>query len=187
MIETGRLILRGWRDADLAPFAQICADPEVMRHLGGPQSSDEVAAAVGRQRAAEAARGHCFWAVERREDGALLGFCGLSRGVLPGTAVHDALEIGWRLRRDAWGRGFAREAAEAALSWGWAHPGIDRIAAWTVAENRASWGLMRRLGMTRRPELDFAHPAFPVEHPLSAHIVYTLDRPAAPGAEQGRS
>lgn len=177
MIETERLTLRGWRDADVAPFAAMCADPEVMAHLGGPQSLTEVEAAVARQRDFQDRIGHCFWAVERREDGALLGFCGVRPGGHPGTAVADELEIGWRLRRDAWGRGYAREAAEASLEWGWAHTDRARITAWTIPPNRASWTLMERLGMARRPDLDFAHPAFPADHPLSAHIVYAAERP----------
>ena len=87
------------------------------------------------------------------------------------------LEIGWRLRRDAWGQGFAREAAAASLSWGWANFADHRIAAWTVPANIGSWGLMLRLGMVHRPELDFNHPRFAPDHPLYRHLVYTIDRP----------
>lgn len=178
MIETGRLLLRGWRDADIAPFAAMCADPEVMAHLGGPQPLADVEAAIARQRGLEARHGCCFWAIERREDGALLGFCGLRPGGHPGTPVTDELEIGWRLRRDAWSQGYAREAAEASLAWGWANTDRARITAWTIPPNRASWTLMERLGMVRRADLDFAHPDFPPGHPLSAHIVYAAERPA---------
>jgi RimJ/RimL family protein N-acetyltransferase len=178
VIETARLTLRGWEERDVMPFAAMCADPEVMAHLGGPQARDEVEAAIARQRASQARDGHCFWAIERREDGALLGFCGLRLGGHPATPASDELEIGWRLRRDAWGQGYAREAAEASLAWGWANTGRARIAAWTIPPNRASWTLMERLGMVRRPDLDFAHPAFPADHPLSAHIVYAAERPA---------
>jgi RimJ/RimL family protein N-acetyltransferase len=177
MIDTARLILRGWREGDVAPFAAMCADPEVMAHLGGPQPLVEVEAAVARQQAMQAARGHCFWVIERREDGELLGFCGLRASGYPNTPVSDELEIGWRLRRDAWGLGYAREAADAALAWGWANTDRARITAWTIPPNRASWTLMERLGMARRPDLDFAHPAFPADHPLSAHIVYAAERP----------
>ena len=77
MIETDRLILRGWRPDDLVPFNIMCRDPEVMAHLGPPQSLDETRAAIRRQTELQAARGHCFWALERRADGAFLGFCGL--------------------------------------------------------------------------------------------------------------
>ncbi|PZU11504.1 GNAT family N-acetyltransferase [Sphingomonas sp.] len=171
MIETGRLILRGWRDGDIAPFAAMCADGEVMAHLGGPQSLAEVEAAIARQRDFQDRIGHCFWAIERRDDGAFLGFCGVRPGGHAGTPVVDELEIGWRLRRDA---------------WGWAHTAHARILAWTVPANRASWTLMGRLGMRHRPDLDFAHPAFPADHPLSAHIVYAAERPAGLAGESGR-
>jgi RimJ/RimL family protein N-acetyltransferase len=179
MIKTERLLLRGWRAGDIDPFADLCADPEVMQHLGGPQPRSEVEAAIARQQVAEARTGHCFWAIERQADAALLGFCGLRIGGHAGTPVSDELEIGWRLRRDAWGQGYAREAAAASLQWGWANSDRARIVAWTLFANRNSWGLMQRLGMIRRADLDFAHPDFPPEHPLSAHIVYAAERPTA--------
>lgn len=177
MIETDRLILRGWREQDRAPFAAMSADPEVMRHLGGPVDREASDAAIDRLDAVEAAQGHTFWAIERKSDAAMIGFCGLRRGGHEGTPVPDELEIGWRLAREAWGRGFAREAAQACLDWGWTNREAGRIAAWTVPANRASWGLMLRLGMVPRPELDFDHPQFPSGHPLCRHVVYTLERP----------
>ena len=179
MIDTERLILRGWQQCDEAPFAAMGADEEVMRHLGGVADDPVVQAreTIERQQAVLAEQGHCFWAIERKADGALLGFCGLRVGGHAGTLVTDELEIGWRLRRDAWGNGYAREAAAACIAWGWANTQRSRIAAWTVSANAASWGLMIRLGMTHRPELDFDHPSFPLEHPLSRHVVYVIDRP----------
>jgi RimJ/RimL family protein N-acetyltransferase len=178
MIDTERLILRPWREADRAPFAAMSADPEVMRHLGGVIDRAASDAVVDRLMACQAREGQCFWAIERRVDRALLGFCGLRRGGHQGTPVPDELEIGWRLARFAWGQGFAREAAEAALAWGWANRRDARIAAWTVPANIASWRLMERLGMTHREELDFDHPGFPPAHPLSRHLVYTIGRPS---------
>ncbi len=177
MIETERLILRPWRDDDLDAFAAMSADAEVMRHLNGPVHRDEAIGIVARLRDAQAERGHCFWAAERREDRALIGWCGLMATDIPDTPIRDELEIGWRLARDAWGRGYAREAAEATLAWGWAETGRERILAWTVQANAASWGLMGRLGMERAPELDFEHPRLPPGHPLRPHIVYRVTRP----------
>lgn len=176
-IETARLVLRDWRDEDREPFAVMSADAEVMRHLNGVVSRAESDAAIERFRARARDHGHTFWAIERKADGALIGFCGLRRGGHPGTGVADELEIGWRLARSAWGQGYAREAAEASLAWGWAQCADARIAAWTVPANTASWGLMLRLGMAARPDLDFDHPAFAPGHPLSRHLVYTIDRP----------
>jgi len=180
VIATDRLALRDWRDADLASFADMVRDPAVMRHLGGVPADPDGAArtAIAAHRAGQAADGHCFWAVERRADGALLGCCGLRWGGNAGSPVPHELEIGWRLRRDAWGRGYAREAATACLDWAWTNTDAPRVAAWTVPANAASWGLMIRLGMTPRPDLDFDHPLFPPGHPLSRHRVYAMDRPA---------
>ncbi|HEX7784340.1 MAG TPA: GNAT family N-acetyltransferase [Sphingobium sp.] len=177
MIRSDRLILRNWKDADSAPFATMCADVDVMEHLGGPigrAESDVIAARIS-----ETAQkhGHCFWAIERENDGMFLGFCGLRRGGHPGTSVPDELEIGWRLSRSAWGQGYAREAAAAALEWGWRNTSASRIAAWTVPANLRSWGLMQRLGMVHRPDLDFDHPNFPDGHPLRRHLVYVIERP----------
>lgn len=177
-LETERLILRTWRDEDHAPFLAICTDPAVMAHLNGPQSAKEVAATIERQQSLQARDGHCLWAVERREDSALLGFCGLRIGGHAGMPVHNELEIGWRFARATWGQGYAREAAQASIAWGWDHCTQPRIAAWTVPANSASWGLMRRLGMTHQPDLDFDHPAFAPGHPLCRHIVYAIGRPA---------
>ena len=177
MIETERLLLRSWRDEDRAPFIQLCRSPEVMTFLGGPADEAQVDASLARARASEAANGFCFWAVERKADSAFLGFCGLKIADTAGVPIEGEIEIGWRLRQDAWGQGYAREAALATLRWAWARLDARRVIAMTVPNNRRSWGLMERIGMVRRPELDFGHPLFPESHPLHRHIVYAAERP----------
>jgi RimJ/RimL family protein N-acetyltransferase len=176
-LETGRLILRSWQDNDRVPFAAMSADAEVMEYLDGVTDAAASDALIDRLRGEEQAHGFTMWAVEQKDGGAFLGFCGLRRGGHPGTGVEDELEIGWRLARRAWGQGFAREAAEASLAWGWGNRADRRIVAWTVQANTASWGLMLRLGMEHRPDLDFDHPRFAAGHPLRRHIVYTIARP----------
>jgi RimJ/RimL family protein N-acetyltransferase len=176
VIETARLLLRPWRDEDAEPFARINAEPEVRRYLGIAGTREEAEAGIARQRALQARLGHCFWAVERKADRALLGFCGLRDGV-PASPIAEDVEIGWRLGTPYWGQGFAREAASASLDWGFASLPLSRIVSITVAANRRSWGLMERLGMVRRPDLDFLHPALPEGHELRAHITYVKDRP----------
>lgn len=176
MIATARLILRPWRDSDRTPFAEINRDPAVTRWLGGPKDAADSDAMIERQRVMQADRGHCFWAVERRDDSRLIGFCGLRIGGHPGTPVRDELEIGWRFAANCWGQGYAREAAEASIAWGFANTDRNRIVAWTVPGNAPSWGLMLRLGMTPRPQLDFDHPQFASGHPLCRHVVYAIDR-----------
>lgn len=175
MIETDRLILRSWREGDVAPFQAMGQDAEVMRYIGAPMTLAEARAAHDRMVACQADHGYCFWALERKADGAFLGFCGLQ----PGYAfLEGETEIGWRLRRDAWGQGYAREAAAASLAWGWRNLNVAAITAITVPANRASWGLMERLGMTRFPHEDFDHPAVPDGSPLKRHILYRIARPA---------
>ena len=176
-IETERLLLRSWREEDREPFAAMSVDQEVMRHLGGTIDRAESDAVIDRLATVDHEQGHTFWAVERKDLGVMIGFCGLRRGGHEGTPVRDELEIGWRLARSAWNQGFAREAAQATLDWGWANRDAARIAAWTVPANTGSWGLMIRLGMVHRPDLDFDHPRFEPGHPLCRHVVYTIGRP----------
>jgi RimJ/RimL family protein N-acetyltransferase len=177
MIETSRLTLREWRDPDRATYLDCCNTPAVTCHLGGPASVEQVDAAIARVRACQAKNGFCFWAVERKADGLFLGFCGLKIADTEGAPIVGDVEIGWRLREDAWGQGYMREAALATLRWAWANLDVGRVIAMTVPANRRSWGLMERIGMLRRPELDFGHPQFPENHPLHRHIVYAVERP----------
>ncbi len=177
MIETERLIVRPWRDSDREPFAVMGCDPDVMAHLGPLLSRAESNAAIDRMIEVQAERGHCFWAVERRDDAAFLGFCGLKIAPHGIPALEGAIEIGWRLQRGAWGFGYAREAAAASLDWGFTNLRDDRIIAMTTTANIRSWGLMERLGMVRRCDLDFAHPDLATDDPLSAHIIYEGLRP----------
>ena len=176
MIETGRLLLRSWRDGDGTEFARVTNTPQVMENLGGVDDPAEVAGTAARLDSIERENGFTFWAMERNEDGALLGFCGVKpANVAP---LLGELEIGWRLRHDCWGQGYAREAAEACLAWAWANLEVPRIFAITVPANGRSWGLMERLGMKRRPDMDFDHPHFPPGHRLRAHISYVAERPS---------
>jgi len=179
VIETERLTLRPWRDSDRAPFLALCRSPGVMACLGGPATDAQVDASLVRVHASQERNGFCLWAVERRADHSFLGFCGLKVADTPGTPIEDEIEIGWRFDQPHWGQGYAREAALASLRWAWTNLTAPRVIAITVPANRRSWGLMERIGMTRRPELDFGHPGFPENHPLHRHITYVVDRPSA--------
>lgn len=174
-LETPRLILRDWRgDADWAEFFRVTNTPAVMRWLGGVMDDAGMAAQRARVEACRAANGFCFWALERREDGALLGFCGLKRADAPGSTVTGEVEVGWRLREDAWGKGYAREAAMAALDAAFTRFGAGEVVALTVEGNAGSWGLMRRLGMRRREDLDYADTR--LSAPWRDHIVHAITR-----------
>jgi len=176
MIETERLILRPWRDEDSGALLRQASEPEVLRYLGAAPTADDIAARIARQSAHQARLGHCFWAVERREEGDLIGLCGLQPAPA-GTPIEGDIEIGWQLSAAHWGQGYAREAAEASLAWAWENLSVPRIVSITVAANRRSWALMERLGMVRRPDLDFLHPKLADGDPLKPHIAYVKDRP----------
>jgi len=152
--DTARLTLRDWRAEDWPEFWRVTNTLGVMRWLGGVQDEAGQAAARARWEGYRAEHGHTFWVVERRQDGALLGFCGLKRCDQAGGPI-GMMEVGWRLREDAWGQGYAREAAEASLALAFERFCADEVIALTVAGNRDSWGLMLRLGMARREDLDF--------------------------------
>ena len=167
---------RAGGESDIDPFHAMGQDPEVMRFIGPAPTVAPVGELVDRQNAILAEHGHCFWALEAKADGAFMGFCGVKPGV-PDTPIAGQPEIGWRLASAHWGKGYAREAAEAALAWMWINTAAPLVAAITVPANTRSWGLMERLGMTRYPDDDFDHPALAEGDPLRRHIVYRIHRP----------
>lgn len=179
--ETARLVLRDWRDEDEARFYAVMNTPAVMRHLGGVQTPEGWHKAFERIRGFTRDFGHTFWIVEDKESGELLGFCGLKRVNAPGAgALTGTPEIGWRLRESAWGKGIAKEAAIASLDLGFARFGYDRIIAMTIAANIDSAGLMARLGMKRRADLDFVDQRFgPEVNPQIVFEIEAADWPAA--------
>ena len=176
MIETERLILRDWGDADLEPYADIMVEPEVGMWLGGPFSRTQARERVVRFRASLAETGLGRLAVERRSDGRLIGHCGLAPTAAD-QAMPQGLEIGWALAPEAWGAGYATEAARAVIADGFARQDAAEILAFTGTTNLRSQGVMQRLGMLRMPERDFDHPLLAPDHPLRRHVVYAALRP----------
>jgi RimJ/RimL family protein N-acetyltransferase len=172
--ETARLRLRTWDDADIDPFMAALNTPAVMRWLGGVGDEALYRRLFERMQACQAANGYCFWIVERRADAQLLGFCGLYVSERADTPVDGMTEIGWRLREDAWGMGYAREAAEACLTLAFDRHALDQVVAYTITQNDASWGLMMRLGMIRAREYDHHIEGYDPE--ISDTIVYKIDR-----------
>ncbi len=177
-LETDRLVLRNWQsDADWAAFFRHTNNPRVMRWLGQPMGDAGQASMRERIGGCAAAHGHCFWLVERKPDGGhlageVLGFCGLKRADAPGSTIPGEFEAGWRMREEAWGHGYAKEAATASLAAGFTRFGAEEIFALTVDGNTASWGLMTRLGMHRREELDYPDDRY--EGELRDTIVYSI-------------
>lgn len=178
-LSTERLILRRWQDRDLEPWAAMNADPEVREHLGEPLTREQSDASVARFLAEFDERGYGWWAVEIRATGGFAGFAGLDRvdDGLPFTGV----EIGWRLARAAWGKGYATEAALAVLGFGFGTLGLAEILAVTTAGNLRSQAVMSRIGMTRDHAGDFEDPTAP-EGPLRPNVLYRIAAGAPVGA-----
>lgn len=171
-IVTDRLILRRWRDDDLAPFAAMNADPAVMEFFPAALSPAESDDFVARIDAGLAARGYGLWALELRSTGEFIGFTGLA---VPGfdAPFTPCVEIGWRLVQSSWGSGLASEAARESLRQGFVEHGLDEIVSFTYEGNLRSRAVMERIGMTRDPADDFEHPGLP-GHRLAPHVLYRL-------------
>lgn len=174
--ETGRLRLRTWNFEDRAEFNRLMNTPAVMRWLGGVNDEDFSNAAFDRIDAYQRDFGFTFWIVERKEDAAMLGFCGLKRANAPGgEAFEGDFEIGWRLREDAWGQGYAKEAAIASLDLAFQRFGATHVVAVTAVNNAPSQGLMKRLGMNRREDLDFVDGRFPEDSDVNPQVVFVIE------------
>lgn len=170
-----RLRLRHWTAQDLVPFHAMNADPRVMEFFPAPLDVAASAALLRRIEHGIATYGFGLWALELRESGRLIGCVGL--GVPSFEAPFmPCVEIGWRLSYDYWGHGYATEAAESVLAFGFQHLKLAEIVAFTAAQNVRSQRLMRRLGMLYDPTADFAHPALPEPSPLRQHVLYRMTR-----------
>jgi len=175
---TERLSLRQWREEDRAPFAEINADPEVMAHFPKTLSREESDAALDRYAAGIAERGWGLWAVEVVEGpdvGRFAGFVGIQPlgsdlPPAPGT------EVGWRLARWAWGRGYATEAGRASVQYAFGELEVPEVVSITTTSNLPSQAVMRRLGMRHHADRDFDNPRVPEGSPLRRHVLFGIDR-----------
>ena len=174
-VETERLRLRVWSDDDREQFAALNADPDVMRYMGRRLDRAGSDALIDRIVEGWAANGFGLWAVERRSDGRFIGFVGLSRPSFEAPFM-PAVEVGWRLARDAWGFGYATEGGRASLRHGFEEIGLEEIVSLTSVINERSRRVMERLAMTRDPADDFDHPPLEPGDPRSSHVLYRLRR-----------
>ena len=166
MIRTERLLLRPWREEDREPFAALNADPVVMEHFPSTMSREESDAFVDFNIRTIDERDWGLWAVDAH--GTFIGFVGLNEpNFMPGV------EVGWRLAHDAWGHGYATEAAQASLAFARDELGLDEVISFTTTTNLRSRRVMERIGMTHDPKDDFDHPR--VDDPrLRRHVLYRL-------------
>ena len=173
--ETARLVLRRELPGDLAVWLEHMNTPQVMAMVGGVQPTDKVAEGFARMAAADAEGAVSFYFLALKADGTLIGKGGLSRidTLCAPDELRGAVQVGWTLRADCWGRGYAREAGEAALAMAFERFALPRVYAQTSQRNTASWGLMERLGMVRRSDLDYPDPDYPPED--NPTMIYQLD------------
>jgi ribosomal-protein-alanine N-acetyltransferase len=171
--KTQRLILRRWTDDDRAPFAELNADPEVMRYFPNVMTKQESDAMVDRIEQGFEQNGFGLWAVEI--DGRFAGFTGLNRTSFE-TPMGRHVEIGWRFAAWAWGHGYASEAAARVLTAAFEDFGLVEVYSFATETNVKSEAVMKRIGMARRADLDFDHPNTPGWWGAK-HIVYQCHSP----------
>ncbi|BCE02274.1 GNAT family N-acetyltransferase [Marinicellulosiphila megalodicopiae] len=174
-LKTKRLLLRQWKQSDLKTFASINADPDVMEFypdIQSEQQSNEMAKYF--QNLIEI-NGWGFWAVERLSDQQFIGFVGLHEPIFD-LPVTPCVEIGWRLAKNAWGKGFATEAAKACLEFAFNELNLQNVYSFTSVGNKASISVMQKIGMTNM-NANFDHPIIPKGHKLSEHVIYKLNAP----------
>jgi ribosomal-protein-alanine N-acetyltransferase len=174
-LRTKRTLLRAWKDSDLPAWCEMNADPAVRRHFPSVHTQEEALGEAGRIRASIAQRGWGCWALEIPGVLPFAGFVGL---LVPAFEAHfvPAVEVGWRLPQSAWGKGYASEAAQAAVQFAFDVLDLEEIVSMTIPANEPSQRVMRRLGMRRDPADDFDHPRVPAGHAMQRHVLYRLDR-----------
>ncbi|UUP16096.1 GNAT family N-acetyltransferase [Nitratireductor thuwali] len=174
-LRTERLVIRNWEDRDRPLFHRINSDPQVMEFFPFRRDREASDRLLDRLHEGIAERGFGFCALERLEDGACMGFAGLSLvSGIPGLPA-DSVEIGWRLAPEFWGKGYVTEASNAWLDYGFSELGLKEIVSFAVRTNKRSTSVMERIGMTHYPDEDFDHPAVPDSHPaLKPHVLYRI-------------
>ncbi len=173
---SARLVLRRFRDEDLQAWQAHMNSPEVRAHLGGVEIPDQVLARFERQKASWSDETGGWLVIERRDDGELLGNCGFGRiaATEAPAELQGAPEIGWSLRADCWGKGYATEAARMLLGTMFGRFGFETVYSQTSQANARSWRVMERLGMRRQPQFDYHDPLYPPEE--NPTIIYRLTR-----------
>ncbi|HMG28060.1 MAG TPA: GNAT family N-acetyltransferase [Acidimicrobiia bacterium] len=173
-LRTSRLLLRRWGDDDREPYAALNADPVVMEHFPASLRREESDAFADRIESGLEERGWGLWAVEVPGTAPFIGFVGLNPATFY-AAFTPAVEVGWRLAREHWSRGYATEGGRGALDVGFGALALDEIVSFTTRVNTRSRRVMERLGMRHDPAGDFDHPSARAGDPLGPHALYRLD------------
>lgn len=173
--QTERLTVRNWIEADRDLFHEINSDPEVMAYFPFRRSRAQADELFDRIRGTINETGFGFFALALRQNDQAIGFCGLAHTDLEPFLPKGSVEIGWRLARPFWGKGYVTEAASALLAYGFDQRGLEEIVSFAVSENSRSTAVMKRIGMRPDPVRDFDHPRVPESHPhLRRHVLYAI-------------
>ena len=173
-LETERLNLRQWKDSDYPVFAEMSSDPEVMEFYPKVLSENESNEIANKIHTLIAKRGWGFWAVERKENNQFIGFVGLHEPV-PELPFSPCVEIGWRLGKEHWGKGYATEAAKESLKYAFESLKLGNVVSFATVGNKRSRAVMERLNMVNTYR-NFEHPELPVGSPLREHVLYELTK-----------
>ena len=173
LFESQRLGFRRWKEQDRKPFAAMNADPEVMQYFPKPLVEEEANRLIDRFEMHMTDKGYTMWAVERKEDGAFIGFIGLLKITMP-IEGQGAAEIGWRLDKRYWKNGYAAEGAAACLAYAFGPLGMAEVYSFTSTLNTPSETVMKRIAMTKVGE--FEHPKLETGSVLKRHVLYKINR-----------
>lgn len=176
IIETKRLILRTWKNTDAQSYFQINQNPKVIKYFLSALTMTQVTDFIKAKNQQQDDLNYTLWAVALKKTDEFIGFIGLNYTDFP-AHFSPAIEIGWRLGAQYWGKGYATEGAKACLEYGFNTLGLNEIVSFTVPANLASIKVMEKIGMKRDLKGDFLHPKLPEGHPLSQHILYRITKP----------
>jgi [ribosomal protein S5]-alanine N-acetyltransferase len=174
IFESERLGFRTWLERDTEPFIQMNADPEVMEFFPGLLTPEQAIAYIGRITTFHRENNFGLWAIDEKASGKFIGFIGLTRATFE-SPFTPCIEIGWRLAKAFWGKGYATEGATACLEYGFGTLGLSEINSFTAVTNTRSVHVMQKIGM--KHVLNFDHTTLPEGHPLRPHVLYKIEKP----------
>ena len=166
-----RLGFRDWVDQDIEPFAKLCADPEVMEFFPSTLTLDETVALVRRIQAKIQKEKYGYFAVDRLEDGVFIGFIGITSQTYE-SPITPCIDIGWRLDKAFWGKGYATEGAKRCLEFAFDDMQIEEIRSVASVVNVKSINVMKKIGMKELQR--FIHPALKGDARLEACVCYSI-------------